>query len=258
MAQFGLIGFPLKNSFSKDFFSKKFKELKLDGFEYANFELEDIGRLPQLILNHKSLTGFNVTIPHKQSVIKYLDKLDISAKEVGAVNCVKIHHIGTQGKYECTGYNTDIIGFEKSLKNFIDFGSQKPESALILGSGGAALAVAFILKKNRIAHTIVSRKPAKENNTILYQDLNEETISNNKLIVNCTPLGSMALHDKCPDIPYQFLTEKHFCYDLVYLPEKTLFLQKAELQKSRIKNGLEMLYLQAEEAWEIWNEAQVK
>lgn len=239
MKLFGLIGFPLAHSFSEKYFSEKFKKENITDCRFKNFPLRTIEEFPALIRNEPALCGLNVTIPYKESVIKYLDDLDEDAKKIGAVNCIKISQ-------KLTGYNTDSFAFEQSLKPLL-----KPEhrQALILGTGGAAKAVSFILDGAKIRFRFVSRTKGD----FSYSELNRQILSDSLLIINTTPLGMFPETNACPDIPYQFLTPRHLLYDLIYNPEETLFLKKGKEKGTQIKNGLEMFRLQAEKTWEIWN-----
>ncbi|MFN4083274.1 MAG: shikimate dehydrogenase family protein [Bacteroidia bacterium] len=239
---FGLIGFPLKNSFSKDYFNKKFATLNLP-YIYKNFEHSTIEDITQLLKAEPNLKGLNITIPYKEKVLKYLDEIDNAALQIGAVNCVKI----SNGKLK--GYNTDVIGFSQSFVGWAEPALKNTSKALILGRGGAAKAVAFALKQLKVECTFVSR-----NGSLTYNNLNEDIISSHNIIINCTPVGMYPNIDDCLNLPYNKLTTKHYCYDLIYLPEETLFLKKAKQQGAKTKNGLEMLHLQAEAAWNIWNE----
>ncbi|MEM9545116.1 MAG: shikimate dehydrogenase [Bacteroidota bacterium] len=236
----GLIGYPLSHSFSPGYFARKFEELGITDAEYLAYSIEKVEEVFELFDQH--VTGLNVTIPYKEEVIPFLDELSEEAYEIQAVNTIRI----VNGRK--TGYNTDAYGFEVSLQQLL--GNTKVEKALVLGTGGAAKAIKYVLQKMKINYTEVSRKKP----LLTYTELNPETIESNRLIINTTPLGMYPKIDECPDLPYSALTEKHFLYDLVYNPEKTLFLKKGELQGSRIKNGFEMLVLQAEKAWEIWNQ----
>lgn len=242
MNQFGLIGYPLSHSFSKKYFTDKFEKEGISKCQYDLFPLENLDDFPKLLLKTPFLVGLNVTIPYKEQIFKYLTEIDEAAQSVGAVNTIKI----TDSKLK--GYNTDIYGFEKSLKNFL--GDKKQGEALILGTGGAAKAVAYILNKMEIIFKYVSRRPQEGN--LQYEDLNKNIIENHFLIINTTPLGMAPNLDTCPPIPYSYLNASHFLYDLVYNPEKTLFLNRGAEIGAQTKNGLEMLYLQAEKAWEIW------
>ncbi len=247
MRKFGLIGFPLEHSFSKSYFTEKFESEKLNDCVYSNFPIKNIGRLREIVENNRNLIGLNVTIPYKQQVLEFLDHVDNEAGEVGAVNTVKI--IRDKSDYQLYGYNTDIYGFEKPLVEKL---SRIHKSALILGTGGASKAVAYILKKHHILFHFVSRNPVSD--TILsYNDLTPGLIRENTLIINTSPLGMYPDVDHCPPIPYQAIGSHHILYDLIYNPEKTLFLSKGEEKKAVIINGLPMLYIQAEKSWNIWN-----
>ncbi len=241
---YGLIGYPLSHSFSKKYFTEKFQQMGIaDTHTYELFELADIQTFPQLIASQPDLCGLNVTIPHKQAVMPFLDGLDASAEKVGAVNVIKI---GEGGKL--IGYNSDYYGFKTSLEEFIP--ADVSLKALVLGNGGAAKAVVAALKDLSIPYKIVSR--TKSADALGYEDLATE-ICNYQLIINSSPVGTYPKADACPDIPYEQLTSEHYLYDLVYNPVQTLFLQKGEEQGAKIHNGLKMLHLQAEKAWEIWN-----
>jgi len=245
MDVFGLIGYPLTHSFSKGYFTEKFKRENIQGKIYELFELKDIAEFPALIAAQPSLKGLNVTIPYKEAVIKYLDDLDTPAKKIGAVNVIKIN----SGKL--VGYNSDYHGFKASLEKFIP-ANYKGMQALVLGSGGAAKAVKAALEDMQIPYKIVVRKEEKD--TIHYKDVDASLINSYHLIINTTPLGMYPKTDMSPAIPYEALTANHFLFDLVYNPEETLFLKKGKEMGARTKNGLEMLHLQAEKAWQIWND----
>jgi shikimate dehydrogenase len=247
MKEFGLIGYPLKNSFSENYFNSRFLSLALLDHVYRNFPIEHISGITALLESHPHLQGFNVTIPHKQTIIPYLDELHENAREANAVNCVKISR-SRNGEQKLIGYNTDVYGFEMSLLPLIE--GRKPLQALILGTGGAAKAVAFVLRKHHIVYTFVSRKPG--NDALTYEELNPETMASHTLIVNCTPVGMFPDTEVAPLIPYAYITQKHIAYDLIYLPVETLFLKQFREQGATTKNGLEMLHLQAEKSWEIW------
>lgn len=241
MKKYGLIGYPLSHSFSPSYFKEKYDKEGITDAEYKAYPMEDVAEL-RAMMDCENIVGLNVTIPHKESVIPLLDEVSEEAREVGAVNT--IHHV--DGKL--VGYNTDVIGFRDSLKNFIE--GACVDHALVLGSGGAAKAVAYVLKTLNIDYKIVSRSRGD----IRYGDIGEDTIRDHQLIINTTPLGMYPNIEKCPDIPYSRLTDKHFLYDLVYNPEKTLFLKNGEQNGAAICNGLEMLYGQAEASWAIWNQ----
>lgn len=244
MKIYGLIGYPLGHSFSKKYFTEKFAEMGIaDTHAYELFELPDIQGFPQLIASQPGLSGLNVTIPHKQAVMPFLDGLDASATKVGAVNVIKL---GEGGKL--IGYNSDYYGFKTSLEGFLPAG--KSLKALVLGNGGAAKAVVAALNDLSIPYKVVSR--SKLADVLSYEDLPAE-IGNYQLIINSSPVGTYPKSDECPEIPYKLLTAEHYLYDLVYNPVQTLFLQKGEEQGAQTHNGLKMLHLQAEKAWEIWN-----
>jgi shikimate dehydrogenase len=239
---FGLIGLPITYSFSKNYFTQKFEQDKIENCRYELFPLKTIDELPFLLKNNSELEGLNVTIPYKKKVLPFLNKNNIPAG-LEACNCINI----INGKL--IGYNTDVTGFEKSLIPLLKTFHKK---ALILGNGGAAAAVIYVMNKLGIAYKIVSRS-LYDNSTITYRQLKKKEISEHLLIINTTPLGMNPDINSCPDIPYQHITENHLLYDLVYNPSKTLFLRKGEEQGALIKNGEEMLVLQAEESWRIWN-----
>lgn len=246
MRKFGLIGYPLSHSFSKKFFTQKFESEGIQDCEYELYPIETIDSLNQLLLDNPDLEGLNVTIPYKLEVLPFLSEIDEAARIIGAVNCIKIAGNGLNVKL--SGYNTDAYGFEESLKPLLEPGHQK---ALILGDGGAAKAVKYVLNKLNIPFLIVTRTPTE--GSILYEDITEEIISTYTIIINTTPLGMSPNVISSPDLPYHYLTSQHLVYDLVYNPEETAFLNKAKVQEAKIKNGLEMLYLQAERSWYLWN-----
>lgn len=243
---FGLLGRNISYSFSRGYFAKKFEDLGLKNHQYKNFDLQKIKEFPQLIQQEAFLKGMNVTIPYKEEVLVYLDELDQTAKEIGAVNTIKFREQGG-----LKGYNTDVVGFEKSIAPYL---KKHHKRALILGTGGASKAVAYALKKNKIACKFVSRSPS-EKEEISYQQLSEEIMNECHVIVNCTPLGTTPDVHLSPNIPYHLLSEQHLLFDLIYNPEVTDFLAKGKKQGAAIKNGHEMLALQAEESWSIWNES---
>jgi len=247
MRKFGLIGYPLGHSFSKGFFTEKFKKENLTGCVYDNYPIERIDLLHSIIVNNQELIGLNVTIPYKEQVIPFLDKIDKKVSEIGAVNTIKIHR--KDYDFQIEGFNTDYYGFEQSLKKEL---KKYHKKALILGTGGSSKAVRFVLESLGIEYMYVSRNKTGDN-TITYKQVTTETISEYQIIINTSPLGMYPNISSCPDIPYKALSEKHILYDLVYNPEKTLFLQKGEQKKATLINGLSMLYLQAEKSWEIWN-----
>ncbi len=242
MKHYGLVGFPLSHSFSEKYFSDKFEREEIEDCLYELFPLENIEDIRLLFEVNKDLKGLNVTIPYKESVIEYLDDLDDVAQKIGAINCIKIDEI------QRVGYNTDYMAFRDSLKPLL----KKPhQHALVLGTGGASKAVVFALKELGIQPKLVSRRASSE--TITYGDLTKEIIEQHTIIINCTPIGMFPDTNLAPEIPYTFLTGNHILYDLIYNPGQTLFLQKGAQQGAITKNGLEMLEMQAEYAWKIWN-----
>ena len=242
MRLFGLIGHSLYHSFSKKYFTEKFEKEEITECSYDLFPLKTIDDLPVLILNHPELEGLNVTIPYKKKVLSFLDATHIP-EGLNACNCINI----SAGKL--VGYNTDVNGFEKSLKPLLKSYHKK---ALVLGNGGATAAVIYVLEKLRIEFDIVSRR-RNTGSAFIYQEIDKSIIEQRTIIINTTPLGMYPDTETCPDIPYQFISDRHLLYDLVYNPAKTLFLQKGEERGATIKNGEEMLVLQAEESWRIWN-----
>ena len=242
---FGLVGYPLGHSFSESFFNNKFNSEGIDA-QYLNFEIPNINEFRNIINTNTNLRGLNVTIPYKEQVIPYLDDIDITASEIGAVNVVKFIRNGNN--LILKGFNSDVIGFCNSLKPLL-----KPHHthALVLGTGGAAKAITHGLKSLGIEPIYVSR--SKKDGVLTYNELTPEIIKKYQVIVNTTPAGMYPHVDTCPDIPYHLLTPQHLCYDVVYNPEVTLFMKKSQEQGAMVKNGLEMLILQALAAWEIWN-----
>ncbi len=241
--RFGLLGRNINYSFSKGYFIEKFDTEKLEGYTYENFDIQEITTFPEIIKTNPDLKGLNVTIPYKETVIPFLDKLSKKARVIGAVNTIKINKKG-----KLKGYNTDYYGFKKSLKPLLQPHHKK---ALILGTGGASKGVAFALDELGILYTFVSRQ-AKEN-TIDYSQINTATFDEYQIIINSTPVGTSPNTEAFPLIPYEYFTKKHIAYDLIYNPAETLFLKKASEQGAQTKNGLDMLVFQAEKAWEIWN-----
>jgi shikimate dehydrogenase len=244
MKVYGIIGYPLGHSFSKKYFTEKFVSEGITDCSYEMFPIQEIYELKNIIKNNPDLKGLNVTIPYKQLVLRHLYEYKNITNGLIACNCIKI----VNGK--TFGYNTDVIGFEQSLLPQL---KSHHTSALILGNGGAAEAVKFVLQKLNINYKIVSRK-LHDGAHLTYADLNEQIIKAHTLIINTTPLGTFPNVNECAVIPYQYLTAQHFLFDLVYNPAKTLFLQKGEEQGAIIKNGYDMLVIQAEESWRIWNE----
>lgn len=245
--EFGIIGYPLHQSASPAFFNKKFAEENIDA-QYLPFEIESIEELPKILAQHPTLCGFNVTIPYKLQVMEYLDDLSDEAKGIMAVNVVKVTR-DKDGTPHLHGYNSDVIGFTRSLEPLT---TGRHSKALILGTGGVSKAVAYSLQSLGIEYKFVSRKSG--NGAIAYDEITPAIMQSHTLLINCTPLG-MVGHgvDKCPDIPYSLLTPRHLLYDVVYNPEETLFLRKGAEQGAETKSGYEMWYLQALASWEIWN-----
>jgi len=246
MKKFGLIGFPLSHSFSQKYFTEKFKKEGIEDIEYHLLPLEDINQFPK-ILEDEAFKGINVTIPHKIAIMPFLDEIDIDAKGVGAVNCIKIEGKGNQKTLK--GYNTDAYGFENSILPLLE---THHKQALILGNGGAAKAVQYVFKKLGINYKIVSRTPSE--GVFTYNDLTEDILNAYHIIVNTSPLGTYPNIETFPNIPYQFITNQHILYDLVYNPAETSFLVKGKANGAKTKNGYQMLELQAIKSWEIWNE----
>jgi shikimate dehydrogenase len=243
----GLIGKGISHSFSKSYFENTiFKNLTTSN-SYTNFDLDDISEFSDVIKNN-SLAGLNVTKPYKESVIQFLDELDDVAKSIGAVNCIKIST--KNSKLFLKGFNTDYYGFSQSIKPFLEPVHSK---ALILGTGGASKAVEYALKNIGVDTYFVTSSEKKSSNQFNYSELNEHFINAFKLIINCTPLGLYPKIEECPNIPYEFITSEHLLYDLIYNPEETLFLKKGKEKGAITINGLNMLKLQADKAWEIWN-----
>ena len=242
MDKYGIIGYPLGHSFSRAFFTEKFQREHIDA-EYVNFEIPSADMLPGIVQANPNLRGLNVTLPHKEAVIPMLDELSDEAKEIGAVNVIRVR----DGRLK--GFNSDIIGFMDSIRPLL-----KPwhQHALVLGTGGASRAIRVGLQRLGIEWTYVSRTPAP--GRLTYADLTSELMEHYQVIVNCSPVGMFPRVDACPDIPYQLLTDRHLLYDLVYNPQETLFLKHGAEHGAAVKNGLEMLHLQALASWRFWNE----
>lgn len=238
--KYGLIGFPLSHTFSPGYFTNKFEKLHITNAEYKAYPLASIKELPALMAS--GMTGLNVTIPYKQDVMKYLDEISDEAKAIGAVNT--LHLVDNRW----IGYNTDCYGFERSLLKSL--AGRKVSDALVLGSGGSSLAVRHVLSKLGIHHHTLSRNPSQ----LTYEKLSQQMIERHPLIINTTPLGMSPNTDTCPDIPYEYLTSDHILFDLIYNPEKTLFLTKGLSKGCTVQNGYDMLLLQADRSWEIWND----
>ena len=244
MNKLGLLGKNISYSFSKAYFKEKFENQQITDTTYENFDIETIDLFPSIIKNTKNIKGLNVTIPYKEVVIPYLDKINKKAKEIGAVNTIKITKKG-----KLVGYNTDCYGFKKTLKPFLQPHHKK---ALILGTGGASKAIAFTFKELGISHHYVSRTQSK-GVSFTYNSLTEDTIKQYQVIVNCSPLGTFPNIEDCPNIPYNAINENHILFDLIYNPKETKFLRLGKAQNAITINGLNMLKLQAEKAWTIWN-----
>ena len=243
MLTYGLIGKNISYSFSQAYFTQKFNDLHLDKHQYLNFDLQDVKLLKSVLKKYKNIKGLNVTIPYKQAILPYLDSITDDAKQIGAVNTIKI----TDDKL--IGYNTDAYGFEMSLKSVCN---ETGGLALILGSGGASKAVNYVLSKLGFEVIFVSRT-LKNKQTITYKDLTKKVIEKTKLIINCTPLGTYPKVDTLPNIPYQYLHKNQILFDLVYNPPQTQFLTRGLAKGTLIKNGYDMLVFQAEKSWKIWN-----
>jgi shikimate dehydrogenase len=244
MKNFGLVGFPLSHSFSKKYFTEKFQSLGIsDDHQYNLYEIEDIVELKNIVKNTEGLRGLNVTIPYKVAVKHFLNEIDSAAERIGAVNVIKI-----LDDKRLKGYNSDYFGFRKSLEEFL--GNAKGIKALVLGNGGAAKAVCVALEDMGIAYKLVSRRATDD--TINYRKANE-LLAETKLIINCTPLGTYPNVNSFPDLDYENIGNGHFCFDLVYNPSETKFLQKSKSNGAKTINGYDMLVYQAEKSWEIWN-----
>ena len=233
---FGLIGKRLSHSFSKDFFTQKFKKLNFKSHNYENYEIDNLNELRELIKKNQ-LYGLNVTIPFKQEIIKYLDEIESNAREINSVNTIKVEN------NKLIGYNSDIQGFENSFIPIIG----KRQKAIVLGDGGASKAVQFVLKKNKIKFNLFSRSGKKK-----FEDITNSNIISSQIIINTTPLGMYPDINTYPNIPYHALSSNHLIYDLVYNPEETIFIKKAKKKNCLVINGLEMLINQANISWEIW------
>lgn len=239
---FALVGRNISYSFSRGYFKKKFNELGLDNYSYENFDLADISHLPATIKSKDNVMGLNVTIPYKEEVLTYLDYIDDSAKKIGAVNTIKIDENGL------TGFNTDAYGFQNSIQPYL---REHHKRALILGTGGASKAIAFVLEELGIEYTFVSRTGKK--NGFKYSELTDNIITEHTLIINCSPVGTFPNIEEKPNIPFKKINHEHLLFDLIYNPEETAFLKAGKTNGATICNGLRMLELQAEKAWEIWN-----
>ncbi|MDR1600889.1 MAG: shikimate dehydrogenase [Tannerella sp.] len=246
MKKYGLIGYPLEHSFSKDYFNRKFAAEHIDA-EYANFEIKDVGELKNILRENLSLCGLNVTLPYKTQIIPLLHGVDRDARMIGAVNVIKFIR-GRFGKPKLKGFNTDVTGFRKSIEPLLNATHSK---ALILGTGGASKAICHALRQLHVTPVYVSRKTHGDG--ITYDEITPKVIEQFTVIVNATPLGMYPHVERYPDIPYRLLTPDHILYDLIYNPGETLFMKKGRERGATVKNGLEMLILQACESWTIWN-----
>ena len=244
MEKYGLIGYPLGHSFSKNYFDEKFENEGISA-KYINFEIPNIQNLPEVIESNPELQGFNVTIPYKEKVISYLDSVSPEARAIGAVNVVKVTHKGN--KVVLKGYNSDVIGFTRSIEPMLEPCHKK---ALILGTGGASKAINYGLKSLGLETLFVSR--FERENTIQYEKITPEIIKEYNVIVNCTPVGMYPHADECPLLPYEAMDTHTLLYDLIYNPDQTLFMRKGAEHGATVKNGLEMLLLQAFASWEFW------
>ena len=242
MPLFGLIGNPLGHTFSKKYFSEKFSDEKFAAYQYENFEIKNISELENIIASNQDLLGINVTIPYKQQVLQYLNKQSDLVKKCKACNCIKV----VNG--ELYGFTTDVAGFVNSFQKLL---TPTDTDELVLGSGGASKAICVGLQQLGISYKLVSRQSAPE--TFTYSELDKTNVSEYSIIINTTPVGGGTLKDSAPEFPYQFLTSSHYLFDVVYNPSKTLFLTYGENAGARIMNGEEMLVIQAEERWKIWN-----
>ncbi len=247
MKKLGLIGYPVGHSYSKMFFSDKFEKENLSDWAYELYPIEKIEKLKAFLKSEPDLVGFNVTVPYKVAVMNYLDEIDPEALIIGSVNTVQVIEDETGTKLK--GYNTDVYGLEKSLIPLVSHGIKK---ALILGTGGSARAVKFVLRNHNIPYTSVSRQ--RHDTRIQYEDIDESTMKEHNIIINATPVGMFPEVDDYPPIPYEYITSDHLLFDLIYNPEETVFLRKGRERGARTKNGLEMLRLQSDKCWAIWKE----
>lgn len=245
MRKFGLIGKNISYSFSKTYFTDKFNKEQIKDASYENFDLNSVDEFENILIQNPELKGLNVTIPYKEEIIPFLDKLNKKAKQIGAVNTIKFTKKG-----KLKGYNTDCYGFKKSIKPFL---KKHHKQALILGTGGASKAIAYTLNDLNLNFKYVSR--TKRTGCYTYKDLNEDVIKEYQIIINCSPVGTHPKVEEYPKIPYQAISNKHLLFDLIYNPSETRFLKKGKEQGAGICNGLKMLEFQAEKAWKIWNKS---
>ena len=245
MDKYGLIGYPLGHSFSINYFNQRFTDEGVNA-KYMNFEIPTIDDLAEVLDSNPELKGLNVTIPYKQKVMEYLDSISPEARAIGAVNVIRVTHVGNEIKLK--GFNSDVIGFTQSIEPMLEECHKK---ALILGTGGASKAIDYGLKSLGLETVFVSRYRRPE--TICYEDVTPEVIKEYNVIVNCTPLGMFPKTEECPNLPYEAMDEHTILYDLIYNPDETLFMKKGAERGANVKNGLEMLLLQAFASWEFWN-----
>jgi len=241
-ANYGLIGKDISYSFSRGYFKKKFEDMGLNQCQYQNFDLQSISEFPTIFKNTENVKGLNITIPYKEEVMAFLDDMDMAAKKIGAVNTIKFTKNGL------VGFNTDAYGFEKSIEPYL---KEHHKKALILGTGGASKAIAFVLDELGINFSFVSR--SGKNNGYTYGELNDDIIADHNLIINCSPVGTFPKIEEKPAIPYSQINKQHLLFDLIYNPEETAFLAAGKANGASICNGHKMLEFQAEKSWEIWN-----
>lgn len=245
MDKYGIIGHPLGHSFSKNYFNEKFHDEGIDA-EYINFDIQNIGNLPEVLATNPELKGLNVTIPYKEKVLSYLDYISVEARAIGAVNVIRVEHKGNNVLLK--GYNSDVIGFTRSIEPILEKFHRK---ALVLGTGGASKAVSYGLRSLGLETVLVSR--FERPGTIQYKDITPDVVREYKVIVNCTPCGMYPNYEECPELPYEALDSHNLLYDLIYNPDETLFMKKGREQGALTKNGIEMLLLQAFASWNFWN-----
>jgi shikimate dehydrogenase len=245
MRTFGIIGFPLSHSFSQRYFTQKFEQEGITDAVFKNYAIKDIDELENVLASEPSLQGLAVTIPYKKAVLPFLNAATEEVQQMGACNCIRIKD------YNLSGYNTDVIGFEESFKIHLQ---PRHTKALVLGSGGAAAAVEYVLQKREIEYLVVSRRALPEKNIIDYKAVDADLLQQYTVIINCTPLGTYPIVYEAPELPYHLLTPKHYLFDLVYNPPLTKFLALGQEQGATIQNGYDMLTIQAEHNWRIWNE----
>lgn len=246
MDKYGIIGHPLGHSFSKNYFNEKFHDEGIDA-EYINFDIQNIGNLPEVLATNPELKGLNVTIPYKEKVLSYLDYISVEARAIGAVNVIRVEHKGNNVLLK--GYNSDVIGFTRSIEPILEKFHRK---ALVLGTGGASKAVSYGLRSLGLETVLVSR--FERPGTIQYKDITPDVVREYKVIVNCTPCGMYLNYEECPELPYEALDSHNLLYDLIYNPDETLFMKKGKEHGATVKNGLEMLLLQAFASWDFWHQ----